>query len=61
MVSWNDIEEGLDGTGNAYCVGTCLSSDSKPSKVANGSILLEMDTAKMYMFDATNHTWREWS
>ena len=40
--------------------GECLSTDTKPTTgVANGSILIEMDTGKIFMFDATNSTWRE--
>ena len=40
--------------------GECLSTDTKPTKdIANGSILIEMDTGKIFMFDATNSTWRE--
>ena len=40
--------------------GECLSTDTKPTTdIANGSILIEMDTGKIFMFDATNSTWRE--
>lgn len=49
-----------DGAILYYIEGTCLSTDEKPTNVANGSILLEMDTSKLYMFDAANSTWREW-
>lgn len=38
--------------------GSCLSSDSKPTDVANGSILIEMDTGTVYTFDEANSTWR---
>ena len=37
----------------------CLSSDTKPVGVSNGSMLLEMDTGKIYVFDEANSTWRE--
>lgn len=37
----------------------CLSTDSKPINAANGSILIEMDTQKVYIFDEQNATWRE--
>ena len=38
----------------------CLSTDTKPTEgINNGSILLEMDTGKMYMFDKDNEQWRE--
>ena len=37
-----------------------LSTDSKPTDVANGSCFLEMNTGKIYFYDAANSTWREW-
>ena len=38
-----------------------LSTDTKPTEsVGNGSAFLEMDTGKIYFFDAENVTWREW-
>ena len=44
-----------------YSEGECLSADEKPTEgVSNGSKLLEMDTGKLYMFDAENGTWVEW-
>lgn len=39
--------------------GKCLSSDTKPTNVANGSMLLEMDTGKVLMFDADGEAWLE--
>ena len=42
--------------------GVCLSTDAKPtSGVSNGDMLLEMDTGKIYLFDAENSQWREWT
>ena len=39
---------------------TCLSSDTKPTNgIANGSILIEMDTSKIYFFDEAHSTWEE--
>lgn len=36
-----------------------LSTDSKPTTgVANGTEYIEMDTSKIYFFDAENSTWR---
>lgn len=61
MISWNQVEPGLDGTGQAYVSGVCLSTDTKPTDVANGSILLEIDTSKLFMFDGDSKTWKEWS
>ena len=40
--------------------GFCLSTDTKPTDgVWNGSILIEMDTKKVCVFDEDNTTWRE--
>lgn len=39
--------------------GFCLSTDEKPTDWANGSILIEMDTSKIYVYDADNTQWRE--
>ena len=42
-----------------------LSKDEKPigkingMKVTNGSVFIEMDTKKIYMFDEENQTWIE--
>lgn len=44
-----------------YIEGSCLSTDTKPTNVANGSKLIEMNTSKLYIFDEANKTWREWS
>lgn len=38
-----------------------LSTDPKPTVgVPNGSIIEEMDTSKIYFFDAENVEWIEW-
>lgn len=49
----------------ATYVGT--SSDTKPvadtagdGAPQNGSVFLEMDTSKIYLFDSDNNTWNEW-
>ena len=44
-----------------YIEGECLSTDTKPTNVMNGSKLMEMDTGKLYLFDEANSQWREWS
>lgn len=37
---------------------TCLSSDTKPTDgIANGSIVLEMDTSTFYAFDEAGGEW----
>ena len=48
--------------GRYYFEGMCLSTDNKPTTedVANGSILLEMDTSTVYMYDGENQEWRAW-
>ena len=37
-----------------------LSTDTKPTEnVINGSAYIEIDTGKVYLFDATGETWNE--
>ena len=40
-----------------------LSTDTKPtgSGVVNGSAFIEMNTGKIYFFDAAGDQWLEWS
>lgn len=39
---------------------TCLSTDTKPTEnVANGSLVLEMDTSKVYAFNEDGTEWVE--
>ncbi len=48
------------GVSKRYVEGKCLSADTKPtSNIANGSILIEMDTGKIFMFDEANSQWKE--
>lgn len=52
-----------DAQGNdlAYIEGACLSTDTKPTEgIANGSKLMEMDTATLYMWDASGQQWLPW-
>lgn len=39
-----------------------LSTDTKPTgaEVANGSCFLELDTSKIYFYDADGGQWLEW-
>ena len=38
-----------------------LSTDDKPTGTAlNGRAFVEMDTGKLYFYDAENETWLEW-
>lgn len=44
--------------GHKYRIeGSCLSSDIKPTDVANGSVLIEMDTGDVYQFDEEGSRW----
>lgn len=36
-----------------------LSTDTKPSAAPNGSVFIEMDTSKIYFYDAENKEWKE--
>ena len=55
MLSWKQ-----EGQVN-YKMGFCLSSDTKPTGVANGSCLLEMDTGTLYYYDAEGEEWVEFA
>ena len=62
MVTYNvtdyEIREG--GVKVQEISGYCLSSDTKPTTgIANGSVLTEMDTGKIYMFDEAGSQWVE--
>ena len=47
--------------GLTYVNGECLSTDTKPTNgIMNGSKLLEMDTATLYIYDQQNNEWRAW-
>lgn len=64
MVTYNFVKDfgHTDASGNPvkYYEGTCLSSDTKPTDVDNGSKLMESDTSTLYIYDAENSTWRAW-
>ena len=37
-----------------------LSTDTKPTEnITNGSVFIEIDTGKLYMFDAVSKQWKE--
>lgn len=58
MLSFHEIK--YTGAGK-YVEGACLSTDSKPTTgILNGSVLIEMDTGKVYFYDEANSQWREW-
>ena len=50
------------GSGQTWCKGVCLSTDTKPTgeEIANGSELMEMDTSTLYLYDSDSGVWREW-
>ena len=63
MVSYTKCEYAQNDNGKYInsVEGRGLSTDTKPTDgIANGSILLEMDTSTVYMFDADSETWKEW-
>ena len=60
MVSWIVNKTSATGEPDAYKEGVCLSTDSKPVNVANGSKLMEMDTSTLFIFDKANSEWRAW-
>ena len=47
-----------NGTNKLWIFGTCTSGEDKPTDVAFGSRLMEIDTATMYHFNGT--TWVAW-
>lgn len=59
MISYN-VERQV-AVGKFHREGVCLSTDTKPttdSSMANGSILIELDTSTLYLFDEENSEWR---
>lgn len=55
MVSIN--ESHLNDAGVLYIEAAGLSTDAKPSDVAVGSVFVEVNTGKAFLFDGTN--WQE--
>ena len=48
--------------GKKYIEAVCLSGDDKPTEgIANGSLVLEMDTSKIYAFNEAGAAWVELS
>lgn len=58
---WIGKRRNEDKTARFYVEGTCLSGDTKPLDVDNGSKLLEIDTSTLYVFDLANEIWRPWT
>lgn len=65
MVTIYRVEQNrLDDDNNLEVELRGLSTDTKPTTlvgkpVANGSVFIEIDTGKVYMYDLTNQTWNE--
>ncbi len=61
MITFEDGLQLIDGKWVRATTFYGLSTDTKPTEgVGNGSAFLEMDTGKIYFYDADNTTWREW-
>ena len=46
--------------GKRYIEGFCLSTESKPTAIiATGSIMVEVDTGKVFFYNATSEAWVE--
>ena len=60
MITYNKSTQATDKT--VYVEGVCLSSDAKPtSGIANGSMLIEINTGKIFMFNEAGSAWVELS
>lgn len=55
----NDVILGGDATPRAILEYRGLSTDAKPVGAINGSAYIEIDTGKVYLFDAAGATWNE--
>ena len=68
MLTWSTYRyiayeaEGGIRDGKYFCKGACLSTDEKPVVgIYNGSMLREIDTSKVYVFDGSTQTWVVWT
>ena len=59
MVTSDKAQQVVDGIMTANTTFYGLSTDSKPTHCGNGSAFVEMDTGKVYFFDAAAGTWAE--
>ena len=58
MITWTAFKH---TSGKIYREGVCLSTDIKPTSdetMLNGSVLIELDTSTLYIYDEENSTWR---
>lgn len=61
MITQDKATQVADGkfTSNATLYG--LSTDAKPSEaIGNGSAFIEMDSGKLYFYDAAGEQWIKW-
>ena len=65
MVTISKIENTIINPDNLYILAELrgLSTDEKPVKIgekqiANGSVFIEIDTQKLYFFDADTNEWK---
>lgn len=57
---WTINKSAAVGNGVVLVEAVCLSTDSKPTAgIANGSIVIEMNTGKIYMYNEAGTTWVE--
>ena len=64
MVTWTKRK--YVGKHRRLCAGDCVSTDSKPittegENIANGSVLREMDTGKVFKFNEASGAWIEYA
>lgn len=61
MIRLHQITQYADGGSVITLVeGSCLSTDEKPTDgIANGSVMVEVDTGDVYLFDEEASDWVE--
>lgn len=61
MITTDSQNYVVGGELTAACTLFGLSTDNKPTaNIANGSAFIEMDTSKIFFFDAAGTQWLEW-
>lgn len=65
MITIYDVNKKIQGNSKNESIVELrgLSTDTKPTtigedKIGNGSVFIEIDTQKMYFFDAENQEWK---
>ena len=59
MITADKSLQTVDGVSTSNLTFYGLSTDSKPTDCGNGSAFVEMDTGKVYFFNAAAGTWVE--